>query len=200
VHLSWSAIVPQEAYEPGILDSHWTLRGHWDGRALGGILLGFGLVEADDIAAVPGFAVGTLARADDLLDQQIGGATPSRFGDAKRHIRGRIGDDAADLLGGAFAHADNLVDVAVLHIGQCGLADPAAIRDNADAGDQESLSEAVDYRQKGSHIGGVARPQLGADRPAVGVDHHCQYHLLEVGSVKLPSKLRIIIQPALWRP
>src|SRR5215831_10282350 len=88
-----------------------------NGRALGGVLLGFGFVEADDVASAPGFAVGVAARAVHLLDEQIGGAAPGRFGNAQRHIRGGVGDDAADLFGAAFTHANDVVDIAGLQFG-----------------------------------------------------------------------------------
>ena len=156
-----------------------------DGLARGGILLGFGLVEADDVASAPRFAVGVAVGAVHLLDEQIGGAAPGRFENAQRHIRGGVGDDAADLFGAALAHPDDVVDIAGLQLGQMGLTDHAAISDDADARDHETVLQALDDRQQRGHIGGVARPQLGTDRPTVGVDHHRQDHLFQVGAVIL---------------
>src|SRR5215468_1542196 len=156
-----------------------------DGLAVGGVLLGFGLVEADDVAPAPGFAVGIAAGAVHLLDEQIGGAAPGRFGNAQRHIRGGVSDDAADLFGAAFTHANDVVDIAGLQFGQVGLTDHAAISDDADARDHETVLQALDDRQQRDHIGGVARPQLGTDRPTTRVDHHRQDHLFQVGAVIL---------------
>ena len=50
-----------------------------DGGTFGGILMRLGLVATDNVAAAPRFACGVDAGADDLLDQQVGGAAVGRF-------------------------------------------------------------------------------------------------------------------------
>src|SRR3954453_11259254 len=46
-------------------------------------------------------------------------------------------------------------------------------------------AEAIDDGDQRRHVGGVARPQLAADRPALSVEHRPDDHLVEVGAMVL---------------
>ena len=59
----------------------------------------------------------------------------SAVGNAQRHPGGGVGDDAADLLGGALARPEDVVDAAGFEFGHGGGADHAAVSDDTDAGD-----------------------------------------------------------------
>src|SRR5271169_2720931 len=62
-------------------------------------------------------------------------------------------------------------------------ADHTAVGDNADAADAKTRAQPVDHRQQGGHLGGVAGPQLGAQRPAVLIHDQPDDHLIEIGPV-----------------
>ena len=57
---------------------------------------------------------------------------------------GGIGDDPADLLGGALAHAEDVVDVAGFEITKGGGAVHAAVGNDADARNQKAGLEPLD--------------------------------------------------------
>ena len=57
--------------------------------------------------------------------------------------------------------------------------DHATIGHDADVADGEATAQAVDHRNEGRHIGGVAGPHLRADRPAVLVDDDADDHLVQ---------------------
>src|SRR6516164_11274385 len=64
-------------------------------------------------------------------------------------------------------------------------ADHAPVGHDADLADGEPLAQAIDHRDQRAHVGGVARPELAADRPSLAVEHHPDDHLLEIRSVIL---------------
>jgi len=138
------------------------------------------------MAAAPGFAaLGADASAYHFLDQEIGAAAAGGFGDRERHIGCGIGDHAADFLGGALAHAKDVVDVADFELAKGGGADHAAISDDADAGDQGAGFEPLDHRQQRGDVGGVAGPQLGTNRSPAAVDDDGEHDLLQIRAVIL---------------
>src|SRR5271169_5788667 len=124
------------------------------------VVLGFRFVAADDIA-----------NAFDLhlLDEQL---RLSRLAlDEKGHERIVVleHDLARDRLG-ALARAEDVLQLAFLEPGDgCGR-DHAAVGDDADSADGKAPLQAIDDRQERRHVGGIARPHLGANRPAVAVD------------------------------
>jgi hypothetical protein len=159
--------------------------------ALGLVVLRLGLVAADDVAAAPRLAIGADAGSHHLLDQKIGAAAAGHLGDRERHIGCRIGDHAADFLGRALAHAEDVVDVAGLEFGKGGGADHAAVGDDADASDQEAGLEPLDHRQQGGNVGGIAGPQLGTNGPPAAVDDDREHDLLQIRAVVL----RVSVSP-----
>src|SRR5215467_6534820 len=62
-------------------------------------------------------------------------------------------------------------------------ADHAAVGDDADAADAKTSAQPVDDRQQGGDIGGVAGPQLAAQRPAVLIHDQPDDHLMEIRAV-----------------
>ena len=64
-------------------------------------------------------------------------------------------------------------------------ADHPTIGDDADVADCETAAQAVDDGNEGCHIGGIARPHLRADRPAVLVDDDADDHLVQVRPIVL---------------
>ncbi|HEY7242835.1 MAG TPA: hypothetical protein VH678_03015 [Xanthobacteraceae bacterium] len=59
-------------------------------------------------------------------------------------------------------------------------ADRAAVGNHAHARNIEAPAQPVDHRDQHRHVGGVARPHLRADRPAVAVDEHSKNHLPQI--------------------
>jgi hypothetical protein len=149
-------------------------RGH-DRGAIGGILLRFRMVAADDVAPGGqhhrlGLVVGLLAT---LLHRQ-------------RHERRRIVEyQLAHQLVGTLAHPQDIKEAARLEFGQRLGADHAAVGDDAHAADIETPAQPVDDGDQARHVGGIARPHLRAHRPAVAVEQHGQDHLLQVRPVIL---------------
>ena len=47
------------------------------------------------------------------------------------------------------------------------------------------MAQTVDDGEEDADVGGVARPHLRADRPALGIDHHADDHLHQIGPVVL---------------
>ncbi len=66
-----------------------------------------------------------------------------------------------------------------------GRRDHAAISHHADATDAEAASQALDHRQQGGHVRGVAGPEEGGDRPVLLVQHDAQHDLVELRAVVL---------------
>src|SRR5271157_2899191 len=62
-------------------------------------------------------------------------------------------------------------------------ADHAAVGDDADAADAKTRAQPVDDRHKGGHVGGIAGPQLAAQRPAVLIHDQPDDHLMEIRAV-----------------
>jgi len=65
----------------------------------------------------------------------------------------------------------------LLQIGDRAFADHAPVGDDAHLADAEAPPQAIDNRDQGGHVGGIARPQFAADRPAVAVEHGADHHL-----------------------
>src|SRR5512143_2190688 len=65
------------------------------------------------------------------------------------------------------------------------LADHAPIRHDADPAHPEPTAQAIHHGDQRGHIGGVARPQFAADRPALTIEHRPDDHLVEVGPMVL---------------
>jgi hypothetical protein len=143
------------------------------GGAGGGALVGLGRVAADDGAA---------ALELGLLDREQGRAAVGA-----RRAQGRerplvLERDPAHQPVGALARAQDMVEPARLQRGAGRGRDHAAAGGHAAAADGEARPEPVDHADAPAHVGGAARPPLGADRPAVAVDGHARPHPHEVGA------------------
>src|SRR6478672_5761506 len=154
-----------------------------DGGAGGGILDSLLGVEAHDVAAR--LAPRPPIANHDLLDFDCRFPTARPRYD-KRHHRLAVGQHDLAYLGvTAFTRPEDVVDAAPFELSDRLGADHAPIGDHAHPPDAEAFAQARDDRQQGFHIGGVARPGLGADRPSLGIDHHADDHLLELGPMVL---------------
>jgi hypothetical protein len=80
---------------------------------------------------------------------------------------------------GALAHAEAYSSLRFLQRGNGLGADHAAIGYNADAADGKTRAQPVDDRQLGGHVGSIAGPQLGAQRPSVLIHDQPDNHLIE---------------------
>src|SRR5271157_3398489 len=145
------------------------------------IVAGFGLVVADDVAATARVALAGLNLADDLLDLKVEGAAAIGLGNCHRNERGVVGQHGGDLNAPPFAHARNILDPVGFERGDGLGADHAAIRDDADAMEPETLPQPGNDRYQCRHVGGIARPHLAADRSAVLVNDDADNHLMQVG-------------------
>ena len=154
-----------------------------DGGAHGGVALGLLGVEADDVAARLG---GRAPIADgDLLDLE-GGLLVAGPRDDQRHHRLAVRQhDLAHLLVGALARAEDVLDATRFQLDDRLVTDHAAIGDHAHPREAEALAQTVDDRQQRLHVGGVAGPGLGTDRPAVVVDDDPDDHLAQVRTMVL---------------
>ena len=125
-----------------------------------GILPGLLLVAAEHIAR-------PLERR--LLDGELGLAFLARNDERHRHpvILDHL---VADLLGGPLAHAENVREAGLLQRRNGGGADHAAVGDDAHLGDPKTLAQPLDDRHEPRHVGGVAGPQEGGERPVVAVE------------------------------
>ena len=132
-------------------------------------------VAADDIAT-PGERDG-LGLVVDLA--------PRLLQDEGNERRGIAEHEVAHELVRPLAHAQHIEELAGLELGDRLGADHAAVGDDADAVDAKTALQAVDRRDQAFHVGGVARPHLGAHRPAVAVEQHGENHLVEVGPMVL---------------
>ena len=146
-----------------------------DGFALLAVVLGLLLVAADDIA-----------NAFDLhlLDEELGLSRLALDQERRERIVVFEHDFAHDGVG-ALARAEDVLELALLEPGDGRGRDHAAVGDDADPADGKALPQAVDDRQEPRHVGGIARPHLGADRPAFAIDDEAEDHLLEVGAIVL---------------
>jgi hypothetical protein len=66
--------------------------------------------------------------------------------------------------------------------GQCGdgrSADHATVGDDTGPPNPEAAAMPFDDRQQGGHIGGVAGPQEGGDRPVLLIQHDAQHDLID---------------------
>ena len=138
-----------------------------------GILPGLLLVAAEHIAP-------PLQRR--LRDGELGLALLAWNDERHRHpvILDHL---VADLLGGPLAHAENVREAGLLQRRNGGGADHAAVGDDAHLGDAKTLAQPLDDRHEPRHIGGVAGPQEGGERPVVAVENHAEHHLLEVRTI-----------------
>ena len=147
------------------------------------VALGLLGVEADDVA--PWLCPGIPAADDDLLDLDVGELAAGAI-DGKRHHRLLVGkNDVAHLRIRALAGAEDVFDAAYLELGDGLGADHAAVGDDAHAGNAEAPAQPVDHREQRLHVGGVARPSLRADRPALLVEHHAHHDLLQIRAMVL---------------
>ena len=135
------------------------------------VVLGFRFVATDDIANAFGF---------DLLDEELRLSRPALEEEGHERIVVLEHDLAHDGLG-ALARAEDVLQLALLEPGDSCGRDHAAVGDDADPADGKAPLQAIDDRQQRRHVGGIARPHLGADRPAVAVDDEAKDHLLQIG-------------------
>jgi len=147
----------------------------------GGIVARFRLVVADDVAATVRAALGGLGLADDLLDLKVQGAAAIRLGNGHRDEWGGVGQHGGDFDAALFAHAENILDPVGFQRGDGLGADHAAIGNDADAIEQEAFPQPGDHRNQRGDVGGIARPHLAANRPAVLVDDDADHHLMQIG-------------------
>jgi len=143
--------------------------------ALGGVFCRLLVIDADDVALLAhlhrfGAVIGLLVA----------------LADGERHEGCLVFEhDLAHQLVGALAHAEEIEEAARLEAGDGLGADHAAIGDDADAADGESPAQAVDHRQQGRDVGGIAGPHLRANGTPIAVDQHGKDHLFQVGAMVL---------------
>jgi len=135
-----------------------------------GILARLLLIATDDIAA---------AFDPDLLHRQIGLALLAR--DGQRHGRAVVEQHGlAHFLTGPLACAKDVVDLARLECGEGCRTDHAAVGDNTGPLDPEAAAQPLDDRQQSGHIGSIAGPQEGGNRPVALIQHDAQHDLSEL--------------------
>src|SRR4051812_7995378 len=80
-------------------------------------------------------------------------------------------------------HAEDVLPTALVLLQRLDrfLADHAPVGHDADPVNTEPAPEAIDDGDQGLHIGGIARPELTADRPPLAVEDRADDHLIEVG-------------------
>ena len=138
-----------------------------------GVLFGFLLVAADDVAP-PGDRR--------LPDRQFGLAFLA--GNDERHGEAIILDDpGAHLAAGAFAHAEDVLDLLGFEGGDGIGTDHAAIGNDASIEDPKALAQPFDYWQQQRHVGRVAGHHKGRDRPVGVVKHDAEHDLLQVTAI-----------------
>ena len=145
-----------------------------DGTALLGIAPRLGEIATDDVPSVADF---------DLLGLELGELTPNPRHDQRDKGRLIINHGAAHFGTAALAHAEDVFELALLQRGNALGADHAAVGDDADAADAKTSAQPVDDRQQGGDIGGVAGPQLAAQRSAVLIHDQPDDHLMEIRAV-----------------
>src|SRR5271165_1760212 len=154
-----------------------------DGSTLGRVTLGLFGVEADYVSAR--LASWSPVADHHFLDFELGLATARPRNDQRRH-RLTIGqNDVAHLTVAAFAGAQDVFEAKRLQLGDRLGTDHPAVSNHAHAGNAEPLAQTGDHRQQRLHIGGVAGPDLRADRPAFAIEHHPDDHLMQIGTMIL---------------
>src|SRR6202521_6015220 len=127
-------------------------------------------------------------------------SSPETRGTTQRD-KGRliINHGAAHLGTAALAHAEDVFELAFLQRGNALGADHAAVGDDADAADAKTSAQPVDDRQQGGDIGGVAGPQLAAQRPAVLIHDQPDDHLMEIRAVvfRMAATTKLLAAPSL---
>src|SRR5262249_15096050 len=96
-----------------------------------------------------------------------------------------VQDLLADFLAAPHAGSEDVGPTLLVQVVNGFLADHAPVGDDADLGDAKAPIEAIDDRYQRLDIGGVARPHLTADRPAVAVEHRADDHLIPIRSMVL---------------
>ena len=150
--------------------------------ASGGIVACFRLVVADDVAATARVALACVDRADDLLDLEVEAAAAIGLGNCHRDERGVVGQHGGDFNAALFAHAQNILDPVGFERGDGLGADHAAIGDDADTIEPETLAQPRDHRDQRGHVSCIARPHLAADGSTVLVDDDAEDHLMQIGA------------------
>jgi hypothetical protein len=145
-----------------------------DGLALLGIAPRLGAIATDDVASIADF---------DLLGLEFGELARSPRDDQRDKRCVIINDGAAHFGTAALAHAEDVFELAFLQCGNGLGADHAAVGDDANAADAKPRAQPVDDRQQGGHVGGLAGPQLAAQRPAVLIHDQPDDHLMEIRAV-----------------
>src|SRR5947208_1884607 len=161
-----------------------------DGVALLGVAPGLGEIATDDVASVADF---------DLLGLELGELARSPRHDQRDKGRLIINHGAAHFGTAALAHAEDVFELAFLQRGNALGADHAAVGDDADAADAKTSAQPVDDRQQGGDIGGVAGPQLAAQRPAVLIHDQPDDHLMEIRAVifRMAATTKLLAAPSL---
>ena len=147
-----------------------------DGGAVGGVLLCFRLVAADDVV---------LALDHDLLDEELGVAAGAL--DEQRRERAR-----------SSSRTTSRTSLSVRSRAPRMYSSPRSSRAARVAAEimprsattqtrvmPKAVPQPVDDGQQHGDIGRVARPHLCANRATLGVDDHADDHLLELGAVVL---------------
>ncbi len=145
-----------------------------DGLALLGVAACLGEIATDDVASLADL---------DLLGFELGVLTRSPRYNQRDKGRLIINDGAEHLGTAALAHAEDVFELAVLQGGNGLGVDYAAVGNNADAADAKTRAQPIDDRQERGHVGGIAGPQLGAQRPAVLIHDQPDNHLMEIRAV-----------------
>src|ERR1700757_5294734 len=87
----------------------------------------------------------------------------------------------------AHPHSDDIAHrrIALLKGFQRRLTDHSSISHHRDLSQPETFSHPLDYRYESFDIGRVARPHLAANRSALDVQRHADYHLVKIRPVIL---------------
>src|SRR5271169_4326049 len=157
-----------------------------DRSTLLGIAASLGEIATDDVPSAADFY---------LLGLEFSEVARRPRHDQRNKGRLIINDGTAHLGTAALAHPtgqarglkahEDVFELAFLQGSNGRGADHTAVGDNADAADAKTRAQPVDHRQQGGHVGGVAGPQLGAQRPAVLIHDQPDDHLIEIGPVVL---------------
>jgi len=143
------------------------------------------------LSLLPGVAADDLSPAchPDLLDlegRRILG--PASLGSNFSVPASSRKDLRAHLLDPAHPGPEDVGDatVRVLKGPDCGITDHAPVGHDTELPDVEPSLDPVDHGQDASHVRGVSRPHLGADRPAVVAEDRPYHHLFPLRPVVLP--------------
>src|SRR5664279_1399767 len=179
---------PEEAAEAFVADQRFValvqgLFQSGQGRgARGGIVARFRLIIANDVAATPGVALTCLDLANDFLDLKIERTAANGLGNCQRYERGLVGDYGGDFDAALFTHTQNILDLVGFERGDGLGADHAAIGDDADAIELETLAQPRDDGYECRDIGCIARPHLTTDRSPGLIDDDAKDHLMQIGA------------------